>query len=365
MGSRKVVAVLAAAAIAGFGATREAGASATDFYGNNFDENVLVPFAQCGPGSNDTLFAITDPNEPGTTAGALHVVVYNRDSQEACDFCVNFTPGDVYPESFCAVVADICLGALPTEADGSVLGYVTVEGNSGGAGDARTCIGDTADVDDGDAFYGNIYYTDLGNNRATGLPAATFDEVGTRDFLDDPGDGFESNQPNGLSQFPLVTPNADEVAFWELSFRFLQALGGVAGDASTRIVIWSDTSGQCENVDGNPIPDSACLGGSRNTADGNRTSFDICQENEQCISRGLPDLTREINVFNIDTFVPPSFATDGGYFNLQAVQSDLPTSNLGFLDDDDDPLNVIGITDQEGQVQGTPAVRAAFYAPRD
>lgn len=370
MGSRKVVAVLAASVIAGFGAVREAGASATDFYGNNFDENVLIPFAQCGPGGNDTLFAITDPNEPGTSAGGVHVIVFSRDSVERCDFCINFTPGDVYPDSFCSILDDFGGCGLTVEPDGSVLGYITVEGNQGGAGPNRACIGEKADQDDGDAFYGNIYYTDLGNNRATGLPAATFDEAGTRDTADVVGSGFESDQePNGLSQFPLVTPNADELAFWEISFRFLQALEGDQSLATTRVVVWSDTSGNCVNISDNPVPDSSCLGGSQGASpdDGDIDSFDICAENETCTSRSLPPLNRELNVFAIDGFVQGTFPTDGGYFNLQAVQNTggTPTSNGGRLGETDSPLHLIGITDQEGAINGVPTVRAAFYAPRD
>lgn len=335
MGSRRHLAVFTAATLVALGAARQAGATASDFYGNNFDENVLIPFAQCGPGGNDTLWAITNPGEPIFEGGFLHATIFDRDSNVVCDYDVPFTEGDVYPDSFCTAINRECgpnaLAAL-LQPDGSRVGYIAIEGCS-----APNCAQGT-DVDTGDAFYGNIYYTDLGNNRATGLPAPTFDPTipgGTYDALD-------------LSDFPLDSDTH------EISFRFLQGLNGDASAAQTRVVIWSDTSGNCNNgtID---VPDVNCLVGT-----GAANDVLICDEEEDCSSAGIT-LDREVEIFLADNIVPGGFATDGGYFNLSSLDNEDSDIN-GFQDGD---LHLIGITDQEGQVAGTPAVRAAFYAPRD
>lgn len=337
MGSWRNLAVFATATCVALGAAREAGATASDFYGNNFDENVLVPFAQCGPGGNDTLFAVTNPGVPAwPLATGLHVFVWNRDSIEACDFTVPFTPLDVYPDSFCRILAENCSDtgrALLDNGDGSSVAYITIEGDAGGL-----------DVNVGDALYGSVYYTDLGNNRATGLPAATFDPTSPN-----PGVIFDSVL---LDEFPLLGNH-------QISFRFLQALAGDRNSASTRGIIWSATTGACTNTaTASIVPDSNCLVGT-----GASGSVNYCDEAEVCTSGPRPPVDREVNIFSIDAFVPGVFGTDGGYFNLQSnIAFGVPQVGP-FLQTTD--VHLIGITDQEATIGGTPAVRAAFYAPRD
>lgn len=299
-------------------------------YGGQPGDATLLPYFVVGPAgttqAKDAHVTIIHDDENINPGGEyVHWRIFDVNSVEACDVCVELTREDVYVERIARLINDNC-GAIPQAAldagdgingNGIFVGYATFEPSY-----SPSCTTVNPEND----FISHFYHTELQTGLASGFNGPVYSPS-----LDPLARSFE--------EFGLIDGDP-------LYFRLLVGLGEPAGpDAGslTNLVVWSDRSGACGG-----LTDSSCLVGP-----GPNGVLRVCDESENCTSQARPLLTREVNIVSADSLVPGVFTTDGGWLSLLSS----PTNG--------DRLNVLGYSDNRANGLGaTLNFEAIFPAQR-
>jgi hypothetical protein len=274
-------------------------------YGGVPSNHILLPWFEVGPldGAGNPVGVIEDTNVVITNLWPLdgilfdwlmHVTIYDVHSIEVCDRFVPITHFDQYVTNISGIIQDFCHSDLDRQAlagpDDVWRGYAQFE-----LWAIDSLVGGLAlPIDQSLGFHnslvGYIYQVKLEEGRAGGFDAPGYWNAG-RPWM-----------PLGQGQ--------------RLFFRFQHLFNKVDADASTQIVLWSESNFWCSDPPGFPfedecvfLPDScACLTGGR---------YEYCDEEEICTSDTVPPLCNEVNFLEADDFIGVSSADwhgDGGWF---------------------------------------------------
>ncbi|MGH7898871.1 MAG: hypothetical protein ACREQQ_13025 [Candidatus Binatia bacterium] len=312
----------------------------TDFgaaYGGRAGGNALLPWFVAGPAADrNTLIAIIHDDTIFPQSGEfLHVILFDVNSIPRCSACVPITENDVYTANALELVNDLCSGTNKAALDagdgvpndGVYAGYALFEPSFSPSCLSVNLVGREQDL------VPHFYQVELASGLVAGFDGPVYE--------------FIPGIPTPIRDFDKYALDTEKYLF----FRILVGLDNAPGTpgendrAQTKLIVWSNTSGNCNLNGGNAEPDAACLSRIKATV--------VCDEEESCTSQAPPLFQKESNIIFADDFVPNSFRTGGGWL---AWRSD-PTFGTA--------LNVVGYADNQASGLGqTLNWRAIFPAQR-